>query len=79
MKSKKWRDVNKEIKAIERHITWVLTTLREWVNNIRVKWIFKTKLNENVEIDKCRLDLWQRDMNNSMGLITQRYLLQLQD
>jgi hypothetical protein len=54
MKSNKWRDaMNKEIEAIERNKTWVLTTLPEGVKSIRVKWIFKTKLNESGEIDKC--------------------------
>jgi len=75
VKSTKWRDaMNKEIEAIERNETWVLTTLPEGVNSIGVKWIFKTKLNESGEID-----LWQRDMHNNMGLTTQRYMLSLQD
>jgi len=58
VKSNKWRDaMNKEIEAIERNKTWMLTTLPEGVKSIGVKWIFKTKLNENGEIDKCKARL----------------------
>ena len=49
--------MNKEIEAIERNNTWVLTTLPEGMNNIEVKWIFKTKLNEHGEIDKYKARL----------------------
>jgi hypothetical protein len=58
VKSKKWRDaMNAEIEAIERNKTLVLTILPERVKSIRVKWIFKTKLNKNGKIDKCKARL----------------------
>jgi hypothetical protein len=69
VKSKKWRDaMNKEIEAIERNETWVLTTLPEGVNNIGVKWIFKTKLNESGEIDKCKARLVAKGYAQQYGI-----------
>ena len=69
VKSKKWRDaMNKEIEAIERNETWVLTTLPEGVNSIGVKWIFKTKLNENGEIDKCKARLMAKGYAQQYGI-----------
>ncbi|CAL2226198.1 unnamed protein product [Prunus armeniaca] len=58
MKSKKWRDtMNVKIEAIELNKTWDLTILPAGVKTIGVKWIFKTKLNEIGEIDKCKARL----------------------
>jgi hypothetical protein len=69
VKSKKWRDaMNKEIEAIERNETWVLTTLPEGVNSIGVKWIFKTKLNESGEIDKCKARLVAKGYAQQYGI-----------
>ena len=69
VKSKKWRDaMNKEIEAIERNETWVLTTLPEGVNSIGVKWIFKTKLNESGEIDKCKARLMAKGYAQQYGI-----------
>lgn len=49
--------MNKEIKDIKRNKTWVLTILPEGVKSIEVKWVFKTKLNENGKIDKSKARL----------------------
>ena len=69
VKSNKWKDVmNKAIEAIERNKTWVLTTLPEGVKNIGVKWIFKTKLNENGEIDKCKARLMAKGYAQQYGI-----------
>ena len=55
VKSKKWRDVmNVEIETLECNKTWVLTILPKGVKSIRVKWIFKTKLNESGNIDRYK-------------------------
>ena len=41
-----------EIEAIEWNETWDLIDLLNVIKKIGVKWVFKTKLNENGEIDK---------------------------
>lgn len=50
-----WRkamDNDNEIESIERNNTWELTKLLKNAKRIGVKWIFKTKVNEQGEIDK---------------------------
>ncbi|XP_052485085.1 uncharacterized mitochondrial protein AtMg00810-like [Gossypium raimondii] len=46
-----------EITAIERNNTWELVDLPSGQQIIRVKWIYKTKLKENGEIDKYKARL----------------------
>ena len=41
-----------EIKAIKRKETWELTGFPKGMKQIGVKWVFKTKFNENGEVDK---------------------------
>lgn len=51
----KWRvAMDEEIKAIERNNTWEFTDLPKGAKKIGVKWIFKTKLKENGEVDKFK-------------------------
>jgi len=70
-KSRVWKDAMKnEIEAIERNGTWELIDLPPGAKKIGVKWIFKTKINEKGEIDKCKTDLWLKDMLNKLVLIT---------
>ena len=58
VQSSKWRAaMDLEIEAIERNETWELTDLPEGVKKIGVKWVFKTKLNENGKVDKCKARL----------------------
>ena len=55
IQSSKWRvAMDLEIEAIERNGTWELTDLPKGMKKIGVKWVFKTKLNENGEVDKCK-------------------------
>ena len=69
VKSKKQRDtMNKEIKDIKRNKTWVLTILPEGVKSIEVKWVFKTKLNENGKIDKCKARLVAKGYAQQYGI-----------
>jgi hypothetical protein len=57
-KSERWRSVmDQEMQAIERNDTWELTTLPSGGKSIGVKWIFKTKVNENGEVDKYKARL----------------------
>jgi hypothetical protein len=46
-----------EIEAIEKNKTWELVSLPKGIKTIRVKWICRTKLNENGEVDKCKARL----------------------
>ncbi|RVX17651.1 Retrovirus-related Pol polyprotein from transposon TNT 1-94 [Vitis vinifera] len=56
VQSSKWRAaMDLEIEAIERNETWELTDLPEGVKKIGVKWVFKTKLNENGKWDTIRM------------------------
>ena len=55
VQSSKWRvAIDLEIEAIERNETWELTDLPKGMKKIGVKWVFKTKLNENGEVNKCK-------------------------
>jgi hypothetical protein len=46
-----------EIKAIERNNTWALTTLPNGAKSIGVKWIYKTKYNEDGKVEKYKARL----------------------
>lgn len=60
MKEEKWKDaMNQEIQSIERNHTWELVDLPPYAKKIGVKWIFKTKLNEEGKVKNARLD-WLR-------------------
>ena len=58
MKNKKWKEaMSVEIKSIERNQTWELTVLPKGVKTIGVKWVFKTKLNEDGDVEKFKARL----------------------
>lgn len=51
----KWRKAtDEEIVVIERNNTWDLVELPKGKKTIVVKWVYKTKIRENDEIDKYR-------------------------
>ena len=57
-----------EIEAIEKNETWQLTTLLKGAKKIGVKWVFKTKLNEKGEVDKCKARLVAKDYAQQQGI-----------
>lgn len=58
VKSKKWQDaMMAEIESIEKNKTWELSVLPKGVKPIGVKWVFKTKLNENGKVEKHKARL----------------------
>ncbi|PRQ32401.1 putative RNA-directed DNA polymerase [Rosa chinensis] len=68
-KSSRWREAMElEIKAIKKNETWELTTLLVGAKGIGVKWIFKTKLNENGEVDKYKARLVDKGYTQQLGI-----------
>lgn len=68
-KSQKWREaMDLEIKAIKKNETWELTTLPVGAKRIWVKWIFKTKLNENGEVEKYKARLVAKGYSQQFGI-----------
>lgn len=75
VKKSVWRNVmDKEIEAIERNETWELTTLSTGAKKIGVKWIYKTKYNENGEIDKHKAKLVAKGYSRHMESTIVKYL-----
>jgi len=55
VKEEKWRKaMDDEIDVIERNSTWELSDLPKGHKTIGVKWVYKTKIKENGEIDKYK-------------------------
>jgi hypothetical protein len=57
-----------EIDAIERNDTWELTYLPTGAKKVRVKWAYKTKFNENGEIDKYKARLVAKGYTQEHGI-----------
>lgn len=69
IKEKTWRkSMDLEIEAIEKNNTRELTDLPAREKSIGVKWIFKTKLKENGEIDKYKARLVAKRYNQRYGI-----------
>ena len=69
VQNSKWRAaIDLEIEAIERNGTWELTDLPKGMKKIGVKWVFKTKLNENGKVDKCKARLVAKGYAQQHGI-----------
>ncbi|KAM2209147.1 hypothetical protein ACFXTI_025048 [Malus domestica] len=69
VKKEKWRQaMNSEIEAIEKNETWELTTLPPGSKVIGVKWVYKTKLNMNGEVDKNKARLVAKGYSQEYGV-----------
>ncbi|PNX85850.1 hypothetical protein L195_g041924 [Trifolium pratense] len=69
VKSEKWRNaMNNEMEAIEKNNTWELTDLPTGAKTIGLKWIFKTKLNENGEVEKYKARLVAKGYSQQYGV-----------
>ncbi|GKV28744.1 hypothetical protein SLEP1_g37756 [Rubroshorea leprosula] len=65
----KWQKaMDEEIAAIERNNTWELTELPKGKKAIGVKWVYKTKLKENGEIDKFKAHLVAKGYKQEFGI-----------
>ena len=56
-----------EIEEINRNDTWEMTELPENGKIIGVKWVYKTKFNENGEIDKHKARLVVKGYSQQQG------------
>lgn len=64
-----WREAMAcEIESIEKNLIWELTTLPKGVIPIGVKWVYKTKLNENGEVEKYKAWLVAKGYAQSYGI-----------
>jgi hypothetical protein len=69
VKSEKWRKaMDQEIQAIEKNDTWDLTVLPSEGKTIGVKWVFKTKFNENREVEKYKARLIAKGYCQQQGI-----------
>ncbi|GAA0153042.1 transmembrane signal receptor [Lithospermum erythrorhizon] len=68
-RSKKWRDaMDQEINSITRNNTWTLTTLPQKGEKIGVRWIYKTKRDENGDISKHKARLVAKGYAQQHGI-----------
>ncbi|GAU49517.1 hypothetical protein TSUD_300440 [Trifolium subterraneum] len=64
-----WRTtMDQEIESIERNDTWELVYLPREAKRIGVKWIFKTKYNENGEVEKYKARLVAKGYSQQHGI-----------
>ncbi|KAG7557256.1 Reverse transcriptase RNA-dependent DNA polymerase [Arabidopsis suecica] len=64
-----WKEaMEREIESIEKNNTWELTTLPEGFSPIGVKWVYKTKLNEDGEVDKHKARLVAKGYAQCYGI-----------
>ena len=69
VKEEKWRKaMDDEIDAIERNGTWELSDLPKGQKTIGVKWVYKTKLKEDGEIDKYKARLVAKGYKQEHGV-----------
>jgi transposase InsO family protein len=69
VKEKKWQEAMKlEIEAIERNQTWEFVSLPHQARKIGVKWVFKTKFNEEGKVDKCKARLVAKGYSQKAGI-----------
>lgn len=67
-KDEKWiKAMNEEISSIENNDTWELTTLPSHKSPIGVKWVFKTKTNPDVSINKDKARLVAKEYKQKEG------------
>ncbi|GAU34012.1 hypothetical protein TSUD_212730 [Trifolium subterraneum] len=69
IKHEVWKKaMESEIEAIKKNDTWELTDLPQGVKPIGVKWIYKTKYNENGKIDKHKARLVAKGYAQKHGI-----------
>lgn len=65
----KWRDaIDAEMESIEKNDTWRLGELLVGIKKIRIKWVYKTKINEKGEVDKFKVRLVAKGYSQKHGV-----------
>ena len=60
--------LDSEMGAIEKNDTWFLTDLPAGAKRIGVKWVYKTKLDENGKVDKYKARLVAKGYTQQHGV-----------
>ena len=69
LKSGKWKQaMDMKMEAIDRNDTWELMELPKGGKQVGVKWIYKTKFNENGEVDKYKARLVAKGYTQQHGV-----------
>ncbi|XP_056177389.1 uncharacterized mitochondrial protein AtMg00820-like [Syzygium oleosum] len=69
VQNKNWRvAMDAEIKAIEKNGSWELTDPPKGQKTIGVKWVYKTKMNKNGEIEKYKARLVAKGYKQEFGV-----------
>ena len=69
IKEKHWVEaMNQKIASIEKNQTWELVDLPRDKTKIGVKWVYKTKLNEKVKIEKHKASLVAKGFSQQFGV-----------
>ncbi|CAJ2653663.1 unnamed protein product [Trifolium pratense] len=64
-----WREaMDQEIESIERNRTWELTDLPQGMKKIGVKWVYKTKYNEQGKVEKYKARLVAKGYSQQYGI-----------
>ncbi|KAL6310748.1 hypothetical protein AAG906_019097 [Vitis piasezkii] len=75
MKSEKWRKaMDLEMEAIKNNGTWELKELPKEAKKVGVKWIYKTKFNENGEVDKYKARLVVKGILSTLGRLSEVFV-----
>lgn len=69
VKDSKWQiAMDEEIRSIEKNNTWELSELPKEKKSIGVKWVYKTKLNKDGEVDKYKTRLVAKGYKQEFGV-----------
>ena len=64
-----WREaMDKEIHALEKTSTWVLTSLPDVKRHIHCKWVYKVKLNPDGSVERYKARLVEKGYTQREGL-----------
>lgn len=68
-KEEKWKEAMRtEIHSIEKNHTWELVHIPPHAKKIGVKWVYKTKLNEEGKVEKCKARLVAKRYAQTAGI-----------
>ncbi|XP_038875144.1 uncharacterized mitochondrial protein AtMg00820-like [Benincasa hispida] len=69
VKDIKWKQaMDEKIKSIEKKNTWDLSELPRGQKSIGVKWVYKTKVNKNGQVDKYKARLVAKRYKQQIGI-----------